>query len=206
MLPLHIPPGTTVQNLVTKLIPELHARLVDEAGPDEDLAIAVRVEGSGSWTLRIRRSRMTVDEGEDQRVTMWLYTTTRDVERFLEDARGPGRLAPTTLHAGGVSTVTDPRIVKRLSLASGRLEVAVRDESGERIAMVLGFGGAARRPIDPVGPDAVVEAEIAAVERVLRGAIGPEEALITGAVTVRGNRFLPMQIALALAPFWTPKP
>ncbi|MDP9037503.1 MAG: hypothetical protein M3O50_22125 [Myxococcota bacterium] len=207
MLPLDIiPVGTTVQTLVTEVVPEVHARLVEEGGPDEELAIAVRIDGSGSWTLRIRRNVMTVDEGEDQRVSMWLYATTRDVERFLEDALGPGRLGSKTLQRGGVSTVTDPRVIKRLALASGRIELAVHDESDERIAMVLGFGGAARRPIDPVAPDAVVEAQIATVERVLRGQIAPDEALGSGAVTVRGSRLLPMQLALAMAPFWKFKP
>ncbi len=206
MLPLEIPPGTTVESLVTKLVPELHARLVGEGGPGDELSIALRIDGTASWTLRICGARMSVEEGEAERVTLWLYATKRDVARFLEDALGLGLLAARSVRPGDVATMTDPRVLKRLALASGRMELGVRDASGERLGAVLGFGAAARRPIDPENPDAVVEASLTTVQRVLSGETRPEEALADGSVSVRGNRFLPMQLALALAPFWSAKP
>ena len=206
MLPLEIPPGTTAELLVTKLVPELHARLVGEGGPGDELSIALRIDGTGSWTLRICGARMSVEEGEEERVTLWLYTTKRDIALFLEDALGLGRLAARSVRAGEVATMTDPRVLKRLALASGRIELGVRDASGERLSAVLGFGAAARRRIDPKNPDAVVEASLTTVQRVLSGETRPEEALTDGSVSVYGNRFLPMQLALALAPFWTAKP
>lgn len=205
MFPFEIPPGTTVESLVTRLIPELHARLVGEDGPNDELAIGVRIEGSGSWTLRIRGRQMSVHDGEDERVSLWVHSTTRDVTRFTEDFFGAGRVAPYEVRPGGVATLTDPRAVKRLAMANGRIEIGVRDDAGERIAMVLGFGAAARRPIDPHDADAVIDAGLATIERVMRGDMRPEDVLRHGDVSVRGNRFLPMQLALALAPFWEAK-
>jgi putative sterol carrier protein len=87
-------------------------------------------------------------------------------------------------------------------MASGRIELAVVDEGGERLFVVFGFGTATRRPIDPDSPDTVVEVSIATLRSVLSGARGPEEALAAGDVTVRGSRLLAMQLALAVAPFY----
>jgi putative sterol carrier protein len=87
-------------------------------------------------------------------------------------------------------------------MASGRVELASLDEKGERMAVVFGFGAAARRGIDPEDADVVVETQLATIERVLRGELAPEDALADGAVTVRGNRLLALQLALAVAPFY----
>jgi len=87
-------------------------------------------------------------------------------------------------------------------MASGRIELVLLDVDGERLATTLGFGDAARKPIDPDDANVVVEARLQTVERVLRGELGPEEALADGDVKVRGNRFLAMQLALAVAPFY----
>jgi hypothetical protein len=148
---------------------------------------------------------MTVEEGEADRPTLWIHATERAVERFLEDALGPKRLLPKFAPVGGVTTMSDPRILKRVAMASGRIELALLDVDGERLAATLGFGEAARKPIDPDDPNVVVEAPMLAVERVLRGELGPEEALADGDVKIRGNRFLAMQLALAVAPFYPAK-
>jgi hypothetical protein len=131
-----------------------------------------------------------------------MWTTARSVERFLEDALGERRLVPRFAPIGGVAMMSDPRVLRRVAMASGRLELAVREETGDRHAMVFGFGDAARKDIDPEDADAVVEADLPVLERVLRGELGPEDALADGAVRVRGNRFLAMQLALAVAPFY----
>jgi putative sterol carrier protein len=102
--------------------------------------------------------------------------------------------------------MSDPRIVRRVAMASGRIELAVEDEDGERLAVVFGFGDSARKAMDPEDPDVVVETHLTTLERVLRGELGPEEALADGDVKVRGNRFLAMQLALAVAPFYPPPP
>jgi putative sterol carrier protein len=209
MLPIDIPPGTTIDSLVTDVVPALHGRLVAADAPREAFSVAVRIDGHGDWTVRIHGAEMTVEERDDAegdlRATLWLYTTVRSVERFLEDATGPKRFLPKFGPVGGVSTMSDPRVVKRVAMASGRIELAVSDDDGERMAIVFGFGDAARKPIDPDDADVVVETRLATLERVFRGELGPEEALADGDVKVRGNRFLAMQLALAVAPFYPAK-
>lgn len=202
MLPLEIPAGTTIESLLTEVVPALHARMVGADAPAEEYAVAVSVEGRGSWVVRIRGRDMTVEEGEIERPSLWMHTTERAIERFLEDATGPRRLVPRFAPVGGVGTMSDPRVLKRVAMASGRIELAARDEDGERIAIVFGFGAATRRPIDPEDADVVVEARLSTVERVLGGELGPEDALADGDVTVRGNRLLALQLALAVAPFY----
>jgi hypothetical protein len=206
MLPLDVPPGTTIPSLVTQVIPGVHARLVGPGGPNDVFTIAVRIEGCGSWTARIRGAEMHVDHGEEDHPTLWMYTTQAMAERFLHDALGPKRLVPRSVPSAGdgVVTMSDPRVIKRVAMASGRIELAVLDEDGARIALVFGFGDATRRPIDPSDPDTVAEAPIAVLERMLRGDYGPEEALSSGEVTVRGSRLLALQLALAIAPFYRP--
>jgi putative sterol carrier protein len=56
--------------------------------------------------------------------------------------------------------------------------------------------------MDPDDADVTVEARFATIERVLCGELAPEDALADGEVTVRGNRLLAMQLALAVAPFY----
>jgi putative sterol carrier protein len=202
MLPIEIPEGTTVASLVTEVVPELHGRMVGADAPGDAFAVAVQIDGEGSWVVRIRGREMTVEEGEVERPTLWIHTTARAVERFLEDALGPKRLLPRFGPVGGVGTMSDPRVIKRVAMASGRIELAALDDDGERIAMVFGFGSATRRAIDPEDADVVVEARLSTIERVLAGELGPEDALADGDVTVRGNRFLAMQLALAVAPFY----
>jgi putative sterol carrier protein len=205
MLPLEIPEGTTIEALVTQVIPDVHAKLVSADAPADPLVVALTIEGRGSWTLRIRGPSMSVaedEEGAARRATLWVYATEQSAERFLEDAAGPRRLLPRFPPVGGVATMSDPRVVKRVAMASGRLELAAIDEDGTRMAIVFGFGAATRRGMDPDDADVTVEARFATIERVLRGELAPEDALADGEVTVRGNRLLAMQLALAVAPFY----
>jgi hypothetical protein len=206
MLPLDIAPGTTLESLVTAAIPALHARLVPRGGPTSRLSVALRIDGRASWTIRIDGRQMSVEDGEDPRPTLWMYTTEDAAERFLADALGPKRLVPRVgadlAPGGGAPIMSDPRLVQRVAMASGRIELAVVDERGERLSVVFGFGSAARRSIDPEKPDTVVEIPMAALESVLTGKRAPDEVLSEGDVTVRGSRLLAMQLALAVAPFY----
>jgi hypothetical protein len=201
MLPIEIPPGTTATVLVTEIVPELHAKLVPADAPADAFAVALRIEDEGSWTVRVHGARMTVSHGEEPSVspTLWIWTTARAVERFLEDATGQKRMLPKFEPVGGVG---DPRVLKRVAMASGRLELALVDERGERLGIVFGFGAAAKKEMDPDDADTVIEADLATVERVLQGELGPEDALADGNVRVKGNRLLAMQLALAVAPFY----
>jgi hypothetical protein len=207
MLPIEIPPGTTATVLVTEIVPALHAKMVPADAPADAFAVAVHIEVEGRWTVRVRGALMTVSDGEEAGATpaLWMWTTARAVERFLEDAAGDKRMLPRFAPVGGVGTMSDPRVLKRVAMASGRIELALVDERGERHALVFGFGAAAKKAMDPEDADTVIEADLATVERVLRGELGPEEALADGNVRVKGNRFLAMQLALAVAPFYPGK-
>jgi len=205
MFPIDSPPGTTIESLITDVVPALHARFVGADAPADLFTVTVRIEGRGGWTVRIRGCEMKVEEGEAERPTLWMHATERAVERFLEDALGPRRFLPKFAPVGGVTTMSDPRVLKRVAMASGRVELALLDVDGERLAIAFGFGDAARKPIDPEDANVVVEARLDTMERILRGELGPEEALADGDVMVRGNRFLAMQLALAVAPFYPTK-
>jgi hypothetical protein len=200
-----IPPDTTIRSLVESVAPALHARLVPDDAPTDALAVNVRIEDAGSWTVHICGREMRVVEGEVDRPTLWLCTTARTVEVFLEDAAGPRRLSPKFEPSAATALLSDPRLVRRAAMAHGRIELALRDVAGERLAIVLGFGNAARKRIDPDDADVVVEADLGTLERVLAGTLAPEEALADGDVAVRGNRMLALQLALAVAPFYPQK-
>jgi hypothetical protein len=197
-----IPPDTTIRSLIESVVPALHARLIPEDAPLDALIVNVRIEDAGSWTLRIRGREMEVAPGEVDRPTLWLFTTARAIDLFLEDATGPQRFAPRFDAAAAPALLSDPRLVRRAAMAHGRIELALRDVEGERLAVVFGFGSAARKRIDPDGADVVVEAGIGTIERMLAGTLSPDEALADGDVAVRGNRMLALQLALAIAPFY----
>jgi putative sterol carrier protein len=200
-----IPPDTTIQSLIESVAPALHAQWVSKDAPADALTVNVRIEDAGSWTVVIRGAEMHVTAGEVDRPALWLFTTARTVDLFLEDAAGARRLVPDFEPGAGAIILSDPRLVKRAAMAHGRIELALRDLDGERLAIVFGFGHAARKRIDPDDADVVVEAGLGTIERMLAGALAPEEALADGDVTVRGNRMLALQLALAVAPFYPQK-
>jgi putative sterol carrier protein len=197
-----IPAETTLQSLLETVVPALHAKFVSDDAPTDAFTVAVRIEDAGSWTVHIKGREMRVVEGEPERPTLWLFTTARAVELFLEDATGPRRFLPRLEPGAGATILSDPRLVKRAAMAHGRIELALRDVEGERVAIVFGFGSAARKRIDPEDADVVVEVGLATVERMLAGSLAPEDALADGDVHVRGNRMLALQLALAVAPFY----
>ena len=205
---MEIPKDTTLESLVEIVIPAIHAQLVPANAPTEAFSVAVRVDDGKSWTVHIRGRDMRAVPGESERPTLWLFTTARAVERFLEDATGPRRFAPKVEPVGGpngAAVLSDPRIVRRVAMADGRVELALRDDDGERLTVVIGFGGAARKRIDPDDAEVVIETDTVTLDRVLAGSLAPEDALLDGNVLVRGNRLLALQLALAMAPFYPAK-
>src|ERR1019366_2865315 len=89
-----IPPGTTARSLVETVFPAIHAQHVPDDAPTDAFTVVVRIDDVGSWTVHIRGREMRAVAGEAARPTMWLFTTARAVERFLEDAQGPQRFLP----------------------------------------------------------------------------------------------------------------
>jgi putative sterol carrier protein len=204
MFLIDIPAGTTLETLLTEVVPALHVRYVTDDSKDEYAAV-VRVEDGPSYTYVVQGRSIRVDEGEADRVRLWISVKRDAVELFLADWMGPKRFVPTFVPPGGVVLFTDPRILKRLVMATGKLEVALSDHESGRVAMTVAFGDAAKKGIDTDDPNVVLEGKTRALERILSGDLAPEEALVDGDVSVKGNRFVAMQLALALAPFYPAK-
>jgi len=209
VLPIAIPAGTTLRSLVTEVLPAAHAALVPAGAPADVFRAVIAVDGGESFTVEIRGAKMDVREGEREQkklVDFWITFDEDVAERFLEDWSGPQRFAPKFVPPGDVKAPTDPRLLKRLAMVSGKVELALddfpMDEGPRRIAMTLASGAAAKRTIDRDDPDVVVEATSDAFLRLLAGSMTPEEAIAESHVAVRGKRLVAMQFALALAPFF----
>jgi putative sterol carrier protein len=203
MFPFEIPPGTTLRSLVTKVFPETHAKLVPAAAGADAFTIVLALEGlegGGSFTADVKGGTVTVREEEARQRHVWVCARAEDAERFLGDWSGAKRFVPKFVPGGDLVLMSDPRILKRLAMVSGKIELALTDFEGERVAMTVALGAAAKKTIDPEGADVTVEATVAVFEELLAGTIAPEDAIAEGRVTVKGNKLLAMQLALAVAP------
>src|SRR5579883_1077575 len=101
MFPIDIPPGTTVHSLMTKVVLDLHKRHVTEAAK-EPLSAVTRLEGGKSYTFTVRGRDLHVEEGERERVPLWMSVRHATVERFLADWGGPKKYVPRFVPAGGL--------------------------------------------------------------------------------------------------------
>jgi hypothetical protein len=174
----------------------------DDAGSGE-MRVGARLDGGPSYAITVRGAELEVREGAHAKPHLWIALARSSVEIVLADWLGPRRFVPKfTPPKGGVVLMTDPRVLRRLAMVSGRVELAIPDFEGKRVAMTVGAGEAAKREIDTEDPDAVIEAELAAVEELLAGRLRPEDALADKHVKLRGKPFVAMQFALALAPFY----
>jgi putative sterol carrier protein len=201
MLPFEIPAGTTLDSLVTDVLPKAHAKLAKGKGRFRGV---IRFEGGPSYTVDVDGTKLEARKGEETGAQAWLVTRAATAEKFLADWMGPQRFAPKVAAAQFV-LLTDPDVLKRVAMVEGKIELALRDFEGARAGMTFALGSAAKKAIDPEDPGVVVEASVAVLERMLAGKLSPEEALADGDVTVRGKRLVAMQLAFALAPFF-PKP
>ncbi len=205
MFPIVIPPGTTVESLFTKFAVELHKKYVTESAKDEQVA-AVRIEGGPSYTYRVRGRDLFVEEGEPKSAALWMVMKIETVERFLADWTGPKKYFPRFAPPpGALVMLSDPRVMKRLAMVSGRVELALVDFEGERISIVVGCGDAAKKGIDTYEPDVVIEAKTKTFDKLLAGQLAPEDALADGDVVQRGKKLVAMQLVLALAAFYPAK-
>ena len=205
MFPIDIPKGTTIDSLLMKVLPETHARFVRDDAPKDELHVTLRLEGGATYAVRVKGRELTVREDDtaaDAPVSLWVSVAKSSLQLVLDDWLGPKRFVPKATPPGGMVVMTDPRILKRLMMISGRLELAVTDFEGARVAMTVGAGNAAKKGIDTEDPDAVIEAKMATVEQLLALTMAPEEILAGGHVVLRGKSFLAMQFALAIAPFF----
>jgi putative sterol carrier protein len=204
MFPFEVPPGTTLDTLFREVVPRAHAQIVSRTAPRDRFVVVQKVAGFETFTFEIVGPEMRVTTGVTEKPDFWLLVERANVELFLSDWLGPKRLVPKRAPKELVS-MSDPRVLKRLSLVSAKAELALLDLEGRRVSLVAASGGAAKKGIDGDDPDVVLEAGAATFTRLLEGTLPPEDAIAEGAVRVRGKRLLAMQLALAFAPFY-PKP
>ena len=206
MFPFEIPEGATVRSLVTEVFPATHGKLVPKSAGNDTYTIVLALEGEGSFTATVKGASVTVLEDEEARErNIWISARASHADRFLLDWTTERRFVPKFAPAGDVALMSDPRVLSRLVIASGKIELALVDLDDERVSMTVAFGAAARKTIDTDDPDGTIEATVAVFEEILAGRLAPEEAIAEGRVTVKGKKLLAMQIALALAPLAPPK-
>jgi len=205
MFPFEIPEDATLRSLVTKTFPETHARLVPASAGGAAYTIVLVLEGEASFTATVKGGEVVIREEEARERNLWVSAKASTAERFIEDWKTERRFVPKFAPAGDVILMSDPRILSRLLIASGKIEVALVDLDGERVSMTVAFGAAAKKTIDPDGADVTIEATVAVFEEILAGKLAPEDAIAEGRVTVKGKKLLAMQAALALAPLAAPK-
>jgi hypothetical protein len=207
VLPFTVPPGTTPHSLITELLPKDHARLVPPSAGRARVFVEV---DDARYTLEVDGSHVTPRAGEpgDERdrdtYDLRLRIDHATLQRFLDDWSGPKRWIPTFTPSGGVAILTDPRLLRRLAMVTGCIEIAIADFEGGRVSMSLAAG--ARAAQDHRGePDVVVELAMDAFERLLAATLAPDEAIADSHVTVRGKKLVALQFALAVVPFFPPR-
>jgi hypothetical protein len=210
VLPASVPPGTTPRSFLTSLLPAEHARLVPaRAGRAR---VLVRV-GDEHLTLSADGDHLAVSEVEPDTLTneadgapdVAVFVDEATFVLFLEDWIGPRRWLPR-FEPREVALLTDARLLRRIGMVTGTIELAIDDFDGSRVSVRLAAGAratAARESDAP--PDVTVELSMDTFERLLAGTLAPDEALADRHVSVRGKTLVAMQFALALVPFFPPK-
>ncbi len=217
MLLFDIPRGTTLESLVLEVAPAAHRKLVPATAGSDTLACGVHFVGGGgarsrSFTVHVAGATMRArEQPEHANVDMWIAIDVGTAQIFLDDVLGPGRWLPKFVPPTDLKLMSDPRAFKLLKLAQGKIELALRDfpgappGPGRRVSLWVCVGPQARKPVLLEKPDVTLETTCATYERVLAGAMPPEEILTSGDVTIRGKRFVAMQFALALTPLYPKK-
>ena len=199
MLPFEIPEGTTLDTLVTQVLPDAHRKLAKGKGR---YRAVVRFEGATSYTVDIDGSEAAVRRGEESGAHAWIVTKASTAELFLADWMGERRFLPKLGDGMPFVLLSDPDVLKRIVMVEGKIELALRDFGGGRVGMTVALGSAAKKAIDPDDAHVSVDASVVVLERLLSGSLSPEAALADGDVGVKGKRLVAMQLAFALAPFF----
>jgi hypothetical protein len=209
VLPASVPAGTTPRSFLTALLPAEHARLVPSRAGRARVLVHL---GDDRFLLSADGDRLNVSEFTDPLPPTDAAEAPADVlvsfdeptvRRFLEDWSGPRRWLPR-FEPREVALLTDARLLRRLAMVMGRIELAIDDFEGSRAAVTLAAGSRAIKNLD-ADPDVSVELSMDTFERLLAGTLGPDEAIADRHVTVRGKTLVAMQFALALVPFFPPK-
>jgi putative sterol carrier protein len=201
MIPRNLPAGTTLRALVTELIPADHAaNVAKEAG---DAKVCIRFTGGASYTLDARGDRLTVTETPRiEQASLLLSVDESTAQLFLDDWLGPQKLAPS-FEPHGLTSITDARFLRKVSSVKGVLSLTLDDFEGHAATLLIAAGPDASVYDDP---DAEIHIKLPAFLRILAGKLGPDEAIAEGHVTLTGKKLVAMQFALAVAPYFPPKP
>jgi putative sterol carrier protein len=207
MLPFEIPAGTTLAKLVEEVVPAAHARLVPASAGREKFTCAFELEGEKKWVVDLEGQSMKVRADEVSAPDARIRAKAIDAQAFLDDWTGPQKLVPKQRGRTDVVLMSDPRLLKRIKMVTGAVELAIRDFSDggspRRVSIAIAVGAPAKKE-DPK-PDVVIETSMKTYLRLLAGGMGPEDALADGDVSVQGKRLVAMQFAFAVAPLFPPK-
>jgi len=205
VIPFTIPPGTSPHVLITELLPRDHARPVPASAGRARVFVHI---DDARYTLDVDGARVKAHIGDHNadgdRFDLSLRANEATVQKFLDDWSGPKRWLPKFEPRGGIAILTDPRLLRRLAMVTGRIELAIADFEGERVSLTLAAGARAVHD-EAAEPDVVVEMTMDAFERLLDASLAPDEAIADRHVTVRGKKLVAMQFALALVPFFPPR-
>jgi hypothetical protein len=206
MLPFAIPADTTASRLFREILPRAHAELVPASTSKDLLIISVQIDGSESessfdLSYEVRGAQIGIREGAASRPHLAIATSTDAIARIVRDVNGAARLVPKFKPTSDVVLLTDPRLLRRLAMVAGSVEIALDDLDGARVAIRIAAGDAARR--DSENADVVIEAKTSVIERILDGKLRPEDALASpDGMSLSGKKLVAMQFALALAPLF----
>jgi hypothetical protein len=208
MFPFEIPPGTTAESFFLSVVPEAHRRRVPDvvgkagASPErvEEYVLVAEIQGGEAFTYAVRGREVNVTRGSAPAL-LWVSVAKNTLERFLLDWTTEKRFIPKFKPRGDVALFTDPRVLKRLTMVTGRVELALPEFEGGRAAILLGAGGGKKIRVSDEA-DVTIEASVATFERMLAGTLAPDEAISGSHVELMGKKLVAMQFAFALAPFF----
>lgn len=209
MLPFHAPAGTTPRDYLLTVVPEAHRSLVPASTAGKRWEIAIHVPGDLTVVYAIDGGTIEATESRDADAHLALTLEKDHVSMFLEDWAGPRKWAPK-FEPRGAALVTDPRVVSRVALVTGSVEATVPGLNGITPRLVISaFGGKRktleRDELERKDCDVAVSLGGAVFESLLAGKMGPDDALSSGDVGIRGKKLVAMQYAFALAPFFPAK-
>ncbi|HWL89574.1 MAG TPA: SCP2 sterol-binding domain-containing protein [Polyangiaceae bacterium] len=218
MLPNFVPAGTSGESFFERVLPDAHRSQVPadaSAGeyvvrvcianrhPEDDRTDEIDLVASYLYTIHGREISATKASGADMpRVHLSLVVDQAALDFFLADWSGPRRFAPSFVPAQGVQLITDPRVLKRLAQATGRIELRLADFEGGDARLLVSAAGGRKHALDTYTADATIETKVTIFEELLAGRLRPDEAIADAHVTVRGKKLVAMQFAFALAPFF----
>lgn len=197
MKPIELSPDTTVLSFVREILPREHRARVTSSDAKTHVVVA-RIDGLGSFTLRVTGAELTIEDGEVDDPSFWVASDKASAERMLEDALGPGELMPDVPDASKVPAATDPKLLAALAMVQGSVRASLSG-FGPRDPWVAFGAGNKRKKLDPDAVDCEVVVPFSVAKQVVALSRKPDEALRDVGVEISGNKFVAMQAALALA-------